>query len=148
MRNLLLLMAGSLALLSLGTACASGAATATQPGPAPITVANVQAVTSTPAPSPTPFDETVATVPPISDPVSGAALFVERQCAMCHGDDAVGGMGPALNNNDFAQRFPDDAEITQVVREAPTGMPSYDIDRLTEQQMGDVVAYLRSLEEP
>ncbi len=85
------------------------------------------------ASTPTPTPEAAAT----GDSVRGKALYA-GECAACHGEDATGQYGPSLTGLD-----PDDME--QAVRQGKGGMPAYDANTITEQDMEDIMAYMGSL---
>ncbi len=80
----------------------------------------------------------------------GEAVY-EEGCSQCHGIDAQGGLGPALN----AQQFLGAVEDRQMANLIATGVPGtlmapYAADfggSLTQTQIGATVAYLRAFEE-
>ena len=79
----------------------------------------------------------------------GGELYVDN-CAQCHGIQARGGLGPALNSRQFLQSATDD-QIRQLVAVGVPGSPmaAYSIDfggSLTMEQVEATVVYLRSLE--
>jgi cytochrome c oxidase cbb3-type subunit 3 len=95
------------------------------------------------------------------DPQRGKALFAQN-CAVCHGANGEGGTGtgvtfsrprdlpiiaPALNNPGFLAAASDQLIKAAVMngREG-TPMPSFRKKGLTEQQINDVVSYVRSFE--
>ena len=102
---------------------------------------------STPPPTPTPF----------GDPVAGKTKF-EGTCAVCHGPDAKGiaGLGKDLTTSTFAKglsdpdlaafvikgRDPSDpANTTGIAMPPRGGNPA-----LTDEDLADIVAYIRTLE--
>jgi cytochrome c oxidase cbb3-type subunit 3 len=95
------------------------------------------------------------------NPDSGQPLY-QAHCANCHGDDLIGGDGtgitfsrprehsimpPALNNQGFLHSVSDNMlkHIIQKGR-AGTPMPAFETT-LNEQEINDVVAYIRAFEE-
>ena len=75
--------------------------------------------------------------------VDGATIYAD-DCAVCHGADGGGGVGPALSGGAVVAAFPEVADQVTVVAEGRGGMPSSG-DRLTPEQIDAVVAYTRSL---
>ncbi|OGX40026.1 MAG: hypothetical protein A3D87_08320 [Omnitrophica WOR_2 bacterium RIFCSPHIGHO2_02_FULL_50_17] len=73
---------------------------------------------------------------------NGKKLF-DGQCAICHGIDGTGGMGPNLQNAEFQKQA--DAEfIFHVMSQGRPGtaMPSWNL--LTPQDAADIIAYVKS----
>jgi mono/diheme cytochrome c family protein len=69
--------------------------------------------------------------------VNGRKLYLRENCYGCHGGRGGGGMCPSLRRD-----RPDD---DSVIREGtPTGMPAFG-QRLTEQEIVDLIAYIQSL---
>lgn len=79
-----------------------------------------------------------------SDVAEGERLF-QRNCVICHGGDATGGLGPDLTRG-FFRHAASDQQLFGVVRRGieGTGMPSTGLD---DQQAWQVVSYLRTLGE-
>jgi mono/diheme cytochrome c family protein len=79
---------------------------------------------------------------------SGVFLY-HRVCSQCHGKKGVGGFGGAHNDAKWQQSV-DDAHIRKAIHEGlpDKGMPSF-VDGvtppLTEDQIGSLVQYIRSL---
>src|SRR5215831_11490921 len=73
----------------------------------------------------------------------GEKLFVAH-CALCHGIGATGGRGPALNRSEL-RRAADDQALFRLIREGidQTEMPG--AWQLTDNEIKDLVAYVRSL---
>lgn len=142
MRYMRLFFIATVIMLSVGVACGGASPTPTQSDASPITVEDVRILTATPAPSPT-FSSDPSE--PVADAKRGEAIFSEQQCLLCHGVGAEGGLGPALNTTEFQQEFADDSAIADVLRTGLPGMPPYGSDRITDQEIGDLIAYLRSL---
>jgi mono/diheme cytochrome c family protein len=79
----------------------------------------------------------------------GGADTFKAKCAMCHGASGAGdtAMGKNLKLRDLGsaevQKQSDD-ELTTIVTKGKGKMPSYD-GKLTKEQIGDVVKYIRTL---
>ncbi len=80
---------------------------------------------------------------PVGDAVKGEAVFQDA-CSGCHGADGQGGVGRKLKPNEFI-RSGTNAEILQLVLKGRDGtaMRSF-AGRLTEEQIADVIAFLRT----
>lgn len=79
----------------------------------------------------------------------GAELYSDN-CSQCHGIEARGGLGPALNSKQFLQSVTDD-QVRQLIAVGIPGSPmaAYSIDfggSLTLEQIEATAVYLRSLE--
>ena len=82
--------------------------------------------------------------------VQGEEIFTAN-CAQCHGGEATGGLGPALNSEQFLGSV-SDRQMHQLISTGVPGtlMSAYSVDFggiLTQQQIASVVVYLRSFEE-
>ena len=79
----------------------------------------------------------------------GAQLFANN-CAECHGPRGTGGSGPTLNSKQFLTTTSDDQMHVLVAGGVSgTSMPAWSLDfggPLTDEQVRQVVTYLRSLE--
>ncbi|MBX0329829.1 c-type cytochrome [Oscillochloris sp. ZM17-4] len=77
----------------------------------------------------------------------GERLFTST-CTSCHGEAGSGGIGPAINSQQFLSRK-DDAAITLAIvqggQRPGSAMPAFG-DRLTSVEIGAIVTYIRSLE--
>lgn len=69
----------------------------------------------------------------------GEQLFVSAGCVGCH---ALGGQGGAVAK---AIAGAEPALVTQKVRQGTLGMPPFSQEGLTDQQLAEIAAYLRSL---
>ncbi|HXZ39526.1 MAG TPA: c-type cytochrome [Terriglobales bacterium] len=79
---------------------------------------------------------------------NGADTF-KGKCAMCHGPDGKGqtAMGKNLNLRDLGSadvQGQSDADLTNIITNGKGKMPKYD-GKLTKDQIGDVVKYIRTL---
>jgi mono/diheme cytochrome c family protein len=105
------------------------AASSPQPAPVAAIAATPQAVSAPPA--------------GVGDAAAGQAVFQTR-CNACH-PGANAGIGPALNGAAFNTRYPDDAAIAAVVRSGRGGMPAFSASQVSDTDLANVIAYLRSL---
>lgn len=67
----------------------------------------------------------------------------DRVCKVCHGEEGRGGAGPTL--------VPFDRELDDVmtiVREGTGQMPPISAERVSDQELGSIVSYLKSLKAP
>jgi len=70
------------------------------------------------------------------DPVRGATVFADS-CAGCHGEEATGGVGPALAGVDGAK----------VLVVVPAGQGAMPAGLVAGQDLADVAAYVATLSE-
>ena len=83
----------------------------------------------------------------------GQKVFQAMQCAVCH-EDGGNKLNPQrpLKGPLFTQRYPlgDNKELEKTIREGITnkGMPSFTRDKLSDQNLLDLMAYVRSLTPP
>ena len=91
----------------------------------------------------------VASAPPASgqlapgDAAAGQRAFA-AQCTSCH-PGANAGIGPAVYGPQFAERYPDDGPLAAVIRQGKSGMPAFAPDQISDQELSNIVAYLRGL---
>jgi mono/diheme cytochrome c family protein len=81
---------------------------------------------------------------------AGQGIFAAN-CVACHGENATGGIGPALNSKQFLGSVSDD-QIRSIVSTGIPGsqMSAYLQDNggpLTAEEINQIASYLRSLEE-
>jgi mono/diheme cytochrome c family protein len=79
---------------------------------------------------------------------SGGDLY-KSKCAMCHGASGAGdtAMGKNLKLRDLGSddvQKQSDADLANIITNGKDKMPKYD-GKLTKDQVGDVVKYIRSL---
>ena len=111
---------------------------------------------SAPAPSqPTPT--AAAAAPAKGDPAAGEKLYAST-CAACHGPDARGlpNLGKDLVDSDFVKGLSDQELLAFIKKGRPTSDPANTtgVDMppkggnpsLTDQQILDIIAYIRSLQ--
>jgi mono/diheme cytochrome c family protein len=81
--------------------------------------------------------------PPAGDSANGALVFAAN-CAACHGPDAAGGsVGPTLISAELKAQPDDFFRQTILNGRSGTVMPAWQ-GRLSEQEIEDVIAFLRS----
>ena len=74
---------------------------------------------------------------------TGQQLYTWMNCAGCHSHGG-GGMGPALMDDRWLYGGRIDQVAASIMEGRPRGMPAWQ-ERLTEQQMWQLAAYVRSL---
>lgn len=80
---------------------------------------------------------------------SGEATY-KAKCAMCHGADGTGNtpVGKSMKVNSFksdADVKAADADLVKITKDGKGKMPAY-AGKLTDDQINDVVAYIRTLQ--
>ena len=79
------------------------------------------------------------------DAANGKRLFVRDGCYQCHGYAGQGGLAGAR----LAQTKLTQAAFTAFVRNpAPGGMPPYRAPLISDQELADVYAYIKTFPEP
>lgn len=82
------------------------------------------------------------------DPKKGQEIFESLTCVDCHkgGLNSVRPSKP-LRGESFAKKYPKDSQIEKVIRKGVSGtsMAGFNVDVISEAQMKDLIAYLRSL---
>jgi mono/diheme cytochrome c family protein len=82
------------------------------------------------------------------DVARGRKIFSALNCEMCHpgGGNALEPTKP-LKGAGFAKKYSSDNAIAMLIRNGSQngGMPAFRRDQLTDQQLCDLIAYLRSL---
>lgn len=73
--------------------------------------------------------------------LSGQQIFV-RSCNSCH-PSGKAGMGPALDK--LAEHFPGDEKLKKFIRQGVGAMPPQPKEVLDDQELENLVAYLRAL---
>lgn len=85
------------------------------------------------------------------DAKKGQEIFESLTCVDCHkgGLNSVHPSKP-LRGESFAKKYPKDAQIEKVIRKGVRGtsMAGFNVDVISESQMKDLIAYLRSLTPP
>jgi len=81
----------------------------------------------------------------------GKNEFEKAGCNMCHvgGGNVIDASKP-LKGAGFLKKYPDDAQIARVIRQgvAGTAMPAYGENRLSADQVRNIIAYIRSITPP
>lgn len=80
---------------------------------------------------------------PAGDVERGARLFSSLPCSGCHGAMAQGQFGPALAGTDFSYE-----EVQRQVRSPRNQMPAFSPERVSDQDLRDIYAWLRTLAPP
>jgi cytochrome c oxidase cbb3-type subunit 3 len=113
-----------------------------RPGAAPAGDSPVGPVLNAPAAPPSPAREP----PDASDETlaHGRRYFVHYNCAGCHGDHGGGGMGPSLRDAAWIYGGAEEDIADSIVEGRAHGMPAWRT-MLTETQVGQITAYIRSL---
>ena len=78
---------------------------------------------------------------PAADMALGQTVF-EANCAVCHGQNGEGGVGPQLGGGAAVANFPDPADQIAVVTNGRNAMPAWG-SSLSEEEIAAVVAYER-----
>lgn len=94
------------------------------------------------APAPEPAKEEQPAVATAAQP-DGAALYGQR-CAMCHGADAKGGMGPDLTAAEYIYGKTPDAIRESIAAGRDNGMPAFG-NQLSDAELQALVDYLTTL---
>ena len=97
------------------------------------------------APAPPPAAQAQAAQAPAGDAANGRKLFVSFGCYQCHGYEAQGSSatGPRLGPRPIAF-----AAFSKYVRRPTNQMPPFTAKVVTDAQLADIYAFLRSLPVP
>jgi mono/diheme cytochrome c family protein len=79
--------------------------------------------------------------PPSGNAANGKQLFEKQNCYYCHGTAGQGGRDGAR----IAATALTPAQFTRYVRRPAGAMPAYTAKLLTDEQLADVYAYLKTL---
>lgn len=74
----------------------------------------------------------------------GRQLFVQYNCAGCHGDHGGGGMGPSLRDTSWLYGGSDESIFASIAEGRQHGMPSWG-SKLPREQIWMLVTYIKSL---
>ena len=79
---------------------------------------------------------------------AGKMLFVKATCWGCHprGENSMNGDKP-LKGPRFAKKYQSDEELMQAIRRGSVkkGMPPFPVEKLSEQDLKQIVVFIRSL---
>ena len=79
---------------------------------------------------------------------AGKMLFVKATCWGCHphGENSMNGDKP-LKGPRFAKKYQSDEELMQTIRRGSVkrGMPPFPVEKLSEQDLKQIVVFIRSL---
>jgi cytochrome c oxidase cbb3-type subunit 3 len=97
----------------------------------------------------------VGDIAPVANPlgmdravlVEGRRLFVQFNCAGCHGGRAGGGMGPSLRDATWIYGSTPDRVYSSIAQGRAHGMPAWGT-RVPEKQLWALAAYVASLRTP
>jgi cytochrome c oxidase cbb3-type subunit 3 len=95
-----------------------------------------------PAPAKQPEKVAAAAVTPESAP-DAAAIYAQR-CAMCHGAEAEGGIGPNLTEDEYHYGKSEEAVTVSITDGRPNGMPAFG-NQLKQAEIKALVDHLLSL---
>jgi cytochrome c oxidase cbb3-type subunit 3 len=84
------------------------------------------------------------TDPMKNENVQRGSAFFKRSCAMCHGTEAMGGVGPNLVQSSLVRHDEKGDQIAPVIQEGRVdkGMPAFPL--LDSAQVSDIVAFLHA----
>lgn len=77
----------------------------------------------------------------------GRKLFVQYNCAGCHGGHAGGGMGPSLRDETWIYGNGDAQIFDSIAQGRARGMPAWGV-KLPEEQIWKLAAYVKSIRTP
>jgi mono/diheme cytochrome c family protein len=80
---------------------------------------------------------------PAGNTENGKKLYAQYGCYQCHGYAAQGGVGPRLAPRPLAF-----AAFSKYLRQPSGEMPPYTVKVLSNNQLADVYAFLRSVPQP
>ncbi|OQY30654.1 MAG: hypothetical protein B6243_09920 [Anaerolineaceae bacterium 4572_5.2] len=92
--------------------------------------------TAPPQPTNTPIQQTAERIPDVE---RGRQTWLEQHCADCHGPIGLGGIGPMLAATPL-----DFDEFLHIVRTAIAPKPAYTPEMLSDGQVYDIYAWLRT----
>lgn len=76
---------------------------------------------------------------------AGKTVF-QAQCSACH-PKGNAGIGPKLAGAKFDQKFKIDDSLKQLIRQGAGSMPAYKPEQISDQQLSDLIAYMKALKE-
>jgi len=78
-----------------------------------------------------------------ASPIDGQVIY-DRNCAMCHGSQGISVMASAPSFKRGDGLFKSDSSLRDRIRSGKSACPPF-IGRLKDQQIYDVISYLRTL---
>ena len=88
------------------------------------------------------------TAPTPENIAEGEKTFTRMQCFTCHanGENLINPSKP-IKGQGFLKKYPEDEQIAQIIRRGlpGTAMPAYGTERLSNDQLGALISYIRSL---
>lgn len=109
---------------------------------------SINAVSAAPV---TPAKQKSLVKPHVASLKNGEKLYTELSCAMCH---PAGGNSSApekpIKGDGFMKRFPDNAVLAAFIRQGrlEKGMPAFGKDVINDQNLADLIGYIRSFSLP
>lgn len=83
--------------------------------------------------------------PPPGDPAQGQDVYATH-CAACHGSTGHGGVAGAGAWTPELTHY-DDVTIWEAIRVGPFQMPAFDAEQVSDQEAGDIAAFLEAVSE-
>jgi len=77
---------------------------------------------------------------PGGNPVAGQELFFANGCNACHGDQGLGSIGPEIASTSLSLE-----EVISQYRNPRNQMPAFPADRVPDEQVADIYAWLQTL---
>lgn len=78
----------------------------------------------------------------------GMKLFRQNNCSMCHpgGENSLNPLKP-IKGAGFLKKYPNDKQLADHIRcgSPGTGMPAFPKSQISDAEMRDIIAYIRSL---
>jgi cytochrome c oxidase subunit 2 len=90
-------------------------------------------------------DDTPSDGPATNEPnaARGQELFFANGCAVCHGDNGEGGIGPTIASTGFSLE-----QVIGQYRSPRSAMPAFPADRVSDAEVADIYAWLQTLPLP
>ena len=81
---------------------------------------------------------------PVQPPAAAGQAIYAQLCDACHPGGGAG-VGPGLNTTGFIEKYAEDTALVSVLREGTPRMPAFPASRLSEAQLADLIAFVRTL---
>lgn len=87
-----------------------------------------------------------STVAPVraGDAALGSVIYAQN-CQACHAPGAAGGFGPPLKGSEFLKEHGTLQTFSPIVRGGEKAMPAFSVDQISNQDLANLFAYVRSL---